>query len=172
MPFSLLGDLIFLRYCIILCDNCVLVLLLLECILPLCFRTLILTCTDTQRIYVRYFRPAHIRRSNVSVPVGSRRYKHPERFDIYSNVSQTSLQSPEFFETSWRLYPRMARIFSGSRCIPLDVTTNPRNLPLATPSKDLIGFIFSWCARMMSNTFFRSARWLPLSRLFTAISYM
>jgi len=29
-----------------LCDNCVLVLLLLECILPLCFRTLILTCTD------------------------------------------------------------------------------------------------------------------------------
>jgi len=44
--FVLLDDLIFLEYCIILCDNCVLVLLLLECILPLCFRTLILTCTD------------------------------------------------------------------------------------------------------------------------------
>ena len=34
--FTLLGDLIFLRYCIMLCDNCVLGLLLLECILPLC----------------------------------------------------------------------------------------------------------------------------------------
>ena len=38
--FELHGDLIFLRYYIMLCDNCVLVLL------PLCFRTLILTCTD------------------------------------------------------------------------------------------------------------------------------
>jgi len=36
----------FLIYCNLLCDNCVLVLLLLECMLPLCFRTLILTCTD------------------------------------------------------------------------------------------------------------------------------
>ena len=44
--FALLGDLILLRYYIILYDNCVLVLLLLECILPLYFRTLILTCTD------------------------------------------------------------------------------------------------------------------------------
>ena len=46
LAFALLGDFIFLRYCIMLCDNCVLVLLLLECILPLCFRTLILACTD------------------------------------------------------------------------------------------------------------------------------
>ena len=38
----LLGDLIFLEYCIMLCDNCILVLLLLKCILPLCFRSLIL----------------------------------------------------------------------------------------------------------------------------------
>jgi len=44
--FALLGDLMFLIYCNLLCDNCVLVLLLLECMLPLCFRTLILTCTD------------------------------------------------------------------------------------------------------------------------------
>jgi len=44
--FALLGDFIFLKYCIILCDNCVLMLLLLECILSLCFRTLILACTD------------------------------------------------------------------------------------------------------------------------------
>ena len=44
--FALLGNLIFLIYCIMLYDNCVLVLLLLEGILPLCFRTLILTCTD------------------------------------------------------------------------------------------------------------------------------
>ena len=44
--FALLGDLVFLRYCIMLCDNCVLVLLLLGCILPLCFHTLILACTD------------------------------------------------------------------------------------------------------------------------------
>jgi len=43
--FALLGDLIFLRYYIMLCDNCVAVSLL-ECILPLCFRTLILACTD------------------------------------------------------------------------------------------------------------------------------
>jgi len=44
--FALLSDLIFLRYCIMPCDNCVLVLLLLECILPLCFRTPILVYTD------------------------------------------------------------------------------------------------------------------------------
>ena len=43
---ALLGDLIFLRYYIMLCDNCVLVLLLLECTLSLCFRTLILACID------------------------------------------------------------------------------------------------------------------------------
>ena len=41
-----LGDLIFLKYYIMLCNKCVLILLLLECILPLCFRTLILTCTN------------------------------------------------------------------------------------------------------------------------------
>ena len=35
------SDHVFLRYYIIPCDNCVLVLLLLDCILPLCFRTLI-----------------------------------------------------------------------------------------------------------------------------------
>ena len=45
--FVLLSDHIFLRYYIMPCDNCVLVLLLLECISPLCFRTLILICTDT-----------------------------------------------------------------------------------------------------------------------------
>ena len=44
--FALHRDLIFLRYYIMPCDNCVLVLLLLVCILPLCFRTLILTCID------------------------------------------------------------------------------------------------------------------------------
>jgi len=53
--FALLGDLIFLIYCIMLYNNCVLVLLLLECTLPLCFRTLILACTDAYRIYVRVF---------------------------------------------------------------------------------------------------------------------
>jgi len=44
--FVLLSDHIFLRYYIMPCDNCVLVLLLLEYILSLCFRTLILACTD------------------------------------------------------------------------------------------------------------------------------
>jgi len=44
--FVLLSDHIFLRYYIMPCDNCVLVLLLLDCILPLYFHTLILTCTD------------------------------------------------------------------------------------------------------------------------------
>ena len=44
--FALLGDLIFLKYCIMLCDNCVLVLLLLKYILLLCFRTRILACTN------------------------------------------------------------------------------------------------------------------------------
>jgi len=47
LAFALPGDLIFLIYCIIPRDNCVLALLLLEGILPLCFRTLILACTDT-----------------------------------------------------------------------------------------------------------------------------
>ena len=46
LVFALLGDFTFMRYCILPCDNCILVLLLLEYILPLCFRTLILTCTD------------------------------------------------------------------------------------------------------------------------------
>jgi len=45
--FAPLGDLIFLEDCIMLSDNCVLVLLLLECILPMCFRTLISVCTDS-----------------------------------------------------------------------------------------------------------------------------
>ena len=45
-PFVLLSDHTFFRYYLIFCDNCVLVLLLLDCILPLCFRTLILACTD------------------------------------------------------------------------------------------------------------------------------
>ena len=44
--YALLGYIIFLIYYIMLCDNCVLVLLLLECILLLYFRTLILACTD------------------------------------------------------------------------------------------------------------------------------
>jgi len=44
--FVLLSDHTFFRYYLIFCDNCVLVLLLMNCILPLCFRTLILTCTD------------------------------------------------------------------------------------------------------------------------------
>ena len=44
--FVLLIDHIFLRYYIMPCDNCVLVLLLLECIISLYFRTLILVCTD------------------------------------------------------------------------------------------------------------------------------
>ena len=44
--FVLLSDHIFFRYYIMPCDNCVLVLLLLDCVLPLCFRTLILACTD------------------------------------------------------------------------------------------------------------------------------
>jgi len=43
--FVLLSDHIFLRYYIMPFDNCVLVLLLLEYILPLCFCTLILSCT-------------------------------------------------------------------------------------------------------------------------------
>jgi len=44
--FVLLSDYIFLRYYIMPCDNGVLVLLLLDCVLTLCFRTLILACTD------------------------------------------------------------------------------------------------------------------------------
>ena len=46
LAFVLLSDHIFFRYYIMSCDNCVLVLLLLDCVLPLCFRTLILACTD------------------------------------------------------------------------------------------------------------------------------
>ena len=49
--FMLPSDHVFLRYYIMPCDNCVLVLLLLDCMLPLCFRTLIPACTDALRIY-------------------------------------------------------------------------------------------------------------------------
>jgi len=59
-----------------LCDNCVLVLLLLKGILPLCFRTLILICTDAYRIYVRVFLSCvYICHSSVSVPAELERYK-------------------------------------------------------------------------------------------------
>ena len=44
--FVLLSDHIFFRYYIMPCDNCVLLLLLLDCILPLCFRTLTPACID------------------------------------------------------------------------------------------------------------------------------
>jgi len=44
--FVLLIDHILFRYYIMPCDNCVLVLLLLDCILPLCFRILIPACID------------------------------------------------------------------------------------------------------------------------------
>ena len=44
--FVLLSDHIFLRHYIMPCDNCVLVLLLLDCMLPLYFCTLILSYTD------------------------------------------------------------------------------------------------------------------------------
>ena len=46
LTFVLLSDHIFLRYYIMPYDNCVLVLLLLDYMLPLYFRTLIPTCTD------------------------------------------------------------------------------------------------------------------------------
>src|SRR4051812_46529209 len=36
----------------------------------------------------------------------------------------------------------MALTSSGSRKIPLELMTNPRNFPVATPRKDLVGFIF------------------------------
>ena len=44
--FALLDDLIFLKYYIMLCDNCILVLILLDCILPLCFHSQIFFYTD------------------------------------------------------------------------------------------------------------------------------
>src|SRR3954462_8538431 len=39
----------------------------------------------------------------------------------------------------------IAFTFSGSREIPLELMTNPRNFPVDTSKKDLVGFIFSWC---------------------------
>jgi len=94
----------------------------------------------------------------------------PERFEInlriYANCPCNPLSSLRFLGgcISWT-----AQTFSGSRWIPLDVITNPRNLPLATPRKDLVEFIFHWCARMISYTVFRSAMWSPLSQLFIAM---
>jgi len=55
-------------------DNCVPVLLLLNCILSLCFHILIFACVNVYRIYVRNFHPVYICRNNVSVPTGSRRF--------------------------------------------------------------------------------------------------
>jgi len=44
---------------------------MLECILPLCFRTLIPVCTDMLSVRMwGYFCPAYVRCSNVSVPSG------------------------------------------------------------------------------------------------------
>ena len=90
-------------------------------------------------------------------------WHHPERFDInlqiYTNRPCKPLSSLRFLECCifWT-----TQIFSGFRWVPLD--------PLATPRKDLIGFIFDWWARMMSNTLFRSVRCSPLCRFFTTIS--
>ena len=82
-----------------------------------------------------------------------------------SNISQSSLQPFEFFEIPRRLLLLNGADLFESRWILLNVTTNPRNLLLASLRKDLVGFIFNWCARMISNTFFRSARWLLLLQL-------
>ena len=38
----------------------------------------------------------------------------------------------------------IAFTFSGSREIPLELMTNPKNFPVDTPIKDLVGFIFNW----------------------------
>ena len=72
--FMLLSDHIFLRYYIMPCDNCVLVLLLLiifyHCASVLWFLPVLMLSVYTWG----YFRPAYIRRSNVSVPAWSGRY--------------------------------------------------------------------------------------------------
>ena len=73
--FVLLSDHIFLRYYIMPCDNCVLVLLLLDCILPLCFRLWFLPVLILSVYTWGYFRPAYIRRSGVPVPAGAGRYR-------------------------------------------------------------------------------------------------
>ena len=62
--FVLLSDLLFFRYYIMLCDNYVLVLLSLYCILPLCFCSLILAVLMLSVYTWGYFRPVYIRRSN------------------------------------------------------------------------------------------------------------
>jgi len=87
-----------------------------------------------------------------------------------SDVGQTFLQSSKFFEISWRLH-----LLVGIDFLRVDVDSfgcynEPKEFATGCPMKDLVGFIFSWCAHMMSNTIFRSAMWLLLSRLFTAIS--
>ena len=80
-----------------------------------------------------------------------RGWHRPERFEInhriYANHPCNPLSSLRFLGgcISW-----MARTFFGSKWIPLFVMTNPRNLLLATPRKDLVGFIFNWCAHMIS----------------------
>ena len=98
-------------------------------------------------------------------------WHRPERFVMNLRMYAKRPWSPlSSFRLLGGCISWMARIFSGSRWIPVDVTTKPRNLPLATPRKDLVGFILSWWARMISNVILRSLRWSALLRLFTAIS--
>ena len=67
-------------------------------------------------------------------------WHRPERFEInlwiYTNCPYNPLSSLTHFGgcISWT-----TRTFSGSRWIPLDVTTNIRNLPLATPKEGFGG---------------------------------
>ena len=64
----------------------------------------------------------------------------------------------------------IALTLSGLRWIPFDVIMNPKNLPLEIPKKYFVGFIFSWCARIISNIVSKSRRWSFLSRTFCRLS--
>ena len=90
--------------------------------------------------------------------------------DESSNISQSTLQASKLFEIPRWMHLWMALTLSGSRWIPFDVTINPRNVPLDTPKKDFVGFIFSWWACIMSNIILKSRRWSSLLRLLTAMS--
>jgi len=88
--FALSGDLIFLEYCIMLCDNCVLVLfcwnVYYHCAFVLWFFYVLMLS-----VYMwGYFRPEYIRRSNVSLHVGSGHYifiRIATMIAVFTNIS-------------------------------------------------------------------------------------
>ena len=112
--FVLLSDLLFFRYYIMPYDNCVLVLLLLDCNYHCAYVLWFLPVLMLSVYTLGYFWPAYIRRSNVSVPSGSGRYRvvlEPgshilgtmHESWLYNPTASTKLSIPSWSSFPWFL---------------------------------------------------------------------